>query len=236
MKVLMVEDDPMVAKFNRMYVERVPGFDVAGHAENLTKAKEMLQAEAIDIVLLDVYLSKENGLDLLEELRKERIPVDVIAITSANDTSSLQRAKRLGCTDYLIKPFHFERFREALLNVKEWQKASGAKKEWGQDDVDQLFLANKGTREEHELPKGLTTETFRNVGEEILKYADSTFTTQGLAESTGISRVSVRKYLAFLEGEGVLKITMNYAGSGRPLQQYTMPPEQVEILKDWMEK
>ena len=83
--VLVVDDDAMVAELNRCYIGQIPGFTCCGTASTLQQAKERL-AEAepqVDLILLDIYMQQENGLDLLPELRSAGRPVDVIIISSA---------------------------------------------------------------------------------------------------------------------------------------------------------
>ena len=64
-------------------------------------------------------MQQENGLDLLPALRADGRNIDVIMMTSAADTLTLQTALHYGVVDYLIKPFQFPRFEEAL---QAWRK------------------------------------------------------------------------------------------------------------------
>lgn len=68
----------------------------------------------IDLVLLDVYMQQDSGLDLLPAIRASGRAIDVIMITSAADAATVQASMRYGVVDYLIKPFQFPRFEEAL--------------------------------------------------------------------------------------------------------------------------
>ena len=65
--VLIVDDDSMVAELNRLFLSRVADFHCCGVAPTVREAREMLSHLAqVDLVLLDVYMQQENGLDLLE--------------------------------------------------------------------------------------------------------------------------------------------------------------------------
>ncbi|VEC79102.1 Fumarate respiration transcriptional regulator DcuR [Raoultella ornithinolytica] len=114
--VLIVDDDAMVAELNRLYVARIPAFRCCGTASTLSKAQEMVNdsAQEIDLVLLDVYMQHDSGLDLLPTIRASGRPIDVIMITSAADAATVQTSMHYGVVDYLIKPFQFPRFEEAL--------------------------------------------------------------------------------------------------------------------------
>ncbi|OVG00860.1 hypothetical protein B5L90_09845 [Klebsiella pneumoniae] len=73
--VLIVDDDAMVAELNRLYVARVPGFRCSASASTLSQAQEMINdpQQEIDLVLLDVYMQQDSGLDLLHyPLRRYR--------------------------------------------------------------------------------------------------------------------------------------------------------------------
>ncbi|BFH68276.1 two-component system response regulator DcuR [Paenibacillus dendritiformis] len=229
-QVLIIEDDPMVAKFNGMYVNKVPGFALAGTAAGIEAGWELVKSGNIDLVLLDVYLANKNGLDVLVNARKANLAVDVIVVSSANDHASVQTALRYGAVDYLIKPFDFERFREALMRYK-YRCIQMRQEGIRQEEVDALFHRRCGNKDwiGESLPKGITKETFLRVLREINKL-EGWFSTADLAELTGISRVSLRKYLRFLEENNTLLSDVSYQGCGRPLQQYKLSAEGLDYL------
>ncbi len=92
--VLIVDDDPMVAELNRRYLEQIDGFCWQGSVSTLQAAKQRLQenSPAIDLVLLDIYMQKDNGLDLLPEIRRMHHDVDIIMISSASDMPAIKTA------------------------------------------------------------------------------------------------------------------------------------------------
>lgn len=123
--VLIVDDDAMVAELNYRYVTQLQGFQCSGVASSLQQAKELVlnPEHPIDLILLDVYMQMENGLDLLPVLRSAQRQIDVIIISSASDAETIKKSLHYGVVDYLIKPFQFGRFEEALMNWK--RKKSG---------------------------------------------------------------------------------------------------------------
>ncbi|WP_269758146.1 response regulator [Thalassobacillus sp. C254] len=78
--VLIVEDDPMVAKFNKIYLEKINGFHAAGIVHNVKEAWKVLKQEKIDLLLLDVYMTDDTGLDMLVELRREGSNIDAMSL------------------------------------------------------------------------------------------------------------------------------------------------------------
>ena len=113
-KVLIVEDDPMVAMINEQYISKNKQFSVVGKCKDGKSALEFLEKQEADLVVLDVFMPQMDGFETLRQIRKKQISVDVIMVTAANDRESLEEALHLGIIDYLVKPFTFERFRIAL--------------------------------------------------------------------------------------------------------------------------
>ncbi len=79
-KVLIVEDDPMVIKFNKYYLEQIDGFKLGGIARSAHEALEVLEKEEIDLILLDVFMPVTSGLELLSEIRNMDKNIDVIMV------------------------------------------------------------------------------------------------------------------------------------------------------------
>lgn len=236
-KVLIVEDDPMVSALNRQYVEKVDGFVVSGTAENTDKATRFLAETAIDLILLDIHMPGKSGIDFLGWLREQKQDLDVILITAASEIAQIQQALRLGAADYLIKPFEFSRFQEALLQYKNSQVKLRDKNRISQQELDGLLGRKNSAVAElpavQAVPKGLTKTTLHTINEMIMLNQTATFSTDDLAKSVNISRVSVRKYLKFLAEIGYLREDLVY-GVGRPIYQYRLNPEGIDRLQPYL--
>lgn len=234
--VLIVDDDAMVTELNRMYVAQVPGFSCCGTASTLAQATAMINDTtlAIDLVLLDVYMQQDNGLDLLPVIRASGRPIDVIMISSAADAATIQTSIHYGVVDYLIKPFQFPRFEEALNTWREKKTMMGSHAYYEQADVDQLL--HGGTPEvtdSKKLPKGLTPQTLRTLCQWIDAHPESEFSTDDLANAVNISRVSCRKYLIWLAQINILFTSIHYGATGRPVYRYRLVAEQYGLLKQY---
>ncbi|EDL66124.1 response regulator [Bacillus sp. SG-1] len=219
-KVLIIEDDPMVAEFNKRYLEKVEGFTLVDVVNSVKEAKLILDTQQVDLILLDVFMPAGNGLELLSDIRERGLAVDAILITAASDTEKIQSALRFGAIDYLIKPFEFERFKQALLRFKEKYSVFNRNENLSQAEIDErLFEPESGQKESQKsLPKGLTKSTLHIIIEKVRELKQ--FSTDEIAEHTNISRVSVRKYLVFLTEINVLEESLIY-GIGRPVYQYS---------------
>ena len=236
-KVMIIEDDPMVAVLNRQYVERVEGFSVIGHAADTVEAHSLLAKEEVDLLLLDIHMPGMNGLDFLRQLREEKKDLDVILITAASKISQIQQALRLGAVDYLIKPFEFSRFQEALLQYQNHYEGLGDRNKVDQQELDRMFRKKREAVQEISsfgtVPKGLTKTTLKKVIEVIMQMEADSFSTEDIAEISGISRVSVRKYLKFLTEIGYLEENLIY-GIGRPIYRYLIKNSTSHLIQPYL--
>lgn len=234
--VLIVDDDAMVAELNRMYVSRLSGFQCCGTASTLRQAEEMINdpQNVIDLVLLDVYMQQDSGLDLLPVIRASGRATDVIMITSAADATTIQTSLHYGVVDYLIKPFQFPRFEEALTSWREKRKQMNAQSWYEQSDVDRLIHGGApDVPDTRRLPKGLTAQTLRTICQWIDANPAMEFSTDELAAEVNISRVSCRKYLIWLAQINILYTTIHYGATGRPVYRYQLIAEQYNLLKQY---
>ena len=102
---VIIEDDPMITRLNRRYIEQDSRFAVVQTFSAAHPALFWLRRNPIDLIILDVYMPQMSGTELLLQLRAEGVDADVIMVTSANDAKTVNDAVRLGAVDYLVKPF-----------------------------------------------------------------------------------------------------------------------------------
>jgi CitB family two-component system response regulator MalR len=236
-RVVLVDDEPMVAELNRIYVERVPDFKVVATARSAAEGLQALQSQAVDLLLLDIFMAGQSGMDLMAEIRRLSLDVDVIFVTAARDAKTIGKALKLGAVDYLIKPFEFERLEQALEGYRATHRLVQTGHSLSQKELDAAL--SRKSRElpgETDLPKGLDRATLGRVSQAILALpADATwFRSEELAGQVGISRVSVRKYLEFLCGRKVLRMEPSYGGMGRPVHQFCLQKSQLEELRRFL--
>jgi DNA-binding response OmpR family regulator len=121
MRILVVEDEPRLAEFVR------EGLVLAGHvadaADNGATALEMAAATPYDVILLDLMLPGQNGLDVLRNLREFGIPTPVIIVSALSGTEHVIRGLDAGAVDYLRKPFAFD---ELLARLRSLQRRPAA--------------------------------------------------------------------------------------------------------------
>lgn len=221
LKVLLVEDDPMVLEIHDTIVSSVPGFEVVGHARDGRAALDMIPKLSPDIIILDVYMPGRDGIYVFKEIRSLDTPVDVIMVTAAEDSSTVVASRRLGAFDYIIKPFRFERLRASLESYRAAQR-SRSHGRISQDDIDRAWHVRKpGYAEElEELPKGVQRPTLNALSECLMHRADEELSTEQIALELGISRMTVSKYLEFLVDSGLVSERLDYSTGGRPRSLY----------------
>ncbi|GGO53109.1 transcriptional regulatory protein [Streptomyces daqingensis] len=147
-RVLVVDDDFMVARLHSALVEQVPGFEVAGAVHSGTDALAAVRELRPDLVLLDMYLPDLPGLQVLRELRGGADPEegpDVLVVTAARDAETVRGAKRGGAVQYIIKPFEGQLLKERLRRYAEHRAALATLHAPQQDDVDRLFDEGAGS-------------------------------------------------------------------------------------------
>ncbi|MFD9354536.1 response regulator [Streptomyces sp. NPDC060031] len=221
--VLVVDDDMRVARINAAYVEKVPGFSVAGQAHSAAEALEFLSAHPVDLILLDHYLPDENGLDLVRRLRQLGHRTDVVMVTAARDLATVQAAMRLGALQYLVKPFTFAGLRSRLEAYGALRRTLETGGEAEQAEVDRIFGALAAAGTPNELPKGHSPTTAELV-RQVLRSAEGPLSTQQIATRAGISRQTAQRYLKLLERSGRVTLALRYGETGRPEHRYAWCP------------
>jgi response regulator of citrate/malate metabolism len=214
-RVLVVEDEELLADAHREYVERVPGFTTVAVARSGHAALRELDRQAVDLVLLDFYLPDMSGLDVCRAMRAAGMTADVMAVTSAREMDTVRAAISQGVVQYLLKPFTFAAMRDKLQSYTEY-RAALARATTAQDQavVDRALAVLRGAPEAA-LPKNLSPTTLSSVIEALEAQAEPTSASE-LAAVTGVSRVTARRYLEHLVANGAAEQSLRYAKAGRP--------------------
>ena len=231
-KVLIVEDDPMVAMINSQFVKKSEGFEVAGMCRNGQEALDFLDSNTVDLILLDVFMPVLNGTETLKKIRSKKINSEVIMVTAANDTATIEETVHLGVHDYLIKPFTYERCYASLEKFKAKKEILNQNTVMDQSCIDNLILhgntalqatasdsADSSEDVQASLPKGIQRRTLSR----IISYFDSNSgwsSTDMISETLGISIVTVRTYMNYLVKTKTISEDVNYDTGGRPSMLY----------------
>ena len=219
MRVLIIEDDPMVAMIHKEYFKKKELTNNLNHVTSLEAAKDYLKKNNVDLIVLDNYLTDGQGVEFLPELKG----YPIIMITAANDVQTVEAALSNGVVDYLVKPFTYERFSQAIDKVQDYVNLL-SKEKINQDLIDDYLNSGRVDEEEDSLRKGLSRITLKKVIEAI-QQQNTGFTTQQIADILDISRITIRKYLNHLVNINVLSEDAEYYTSGRPVSVFTVESE-----------
>jgi response regulator of citrate/malate metabolism len=218
-RVLIVEDDALIAEAHAAYTGRVDGFQVVAVAHTAQRAMAALRAHPVDLMLLDLNLPDMNGLELCRSLRAAGIATDVLVVTSARDLAVVRAAVSLGVTHYLLKPFTFATFREKLLSYARYRRqVLGAEPVAAQHEIDRAYAALRGASTDS-LPKGLDQSTLDLVLG-VLRSSSAGLSAAEVGARMGASRVTARRYLEHLTETGQVARSPRYGGPGRPEVEY----------------
>ncbi len=218
--VVILEDDPMVLELHRQYIGRVDGFGLLGCAADGDAGLRLIGRQRPHLAVVDIYMPGLSGLEILKHIRRQGWNTDVLLVTAAHDTDSVQQGIQYGAVDYIIKPFTFPRFKKALDHYRRYfEKLRNGDRSVSQQDIDTLKAAAGQTVKKGALPKGLQRSTLDLILE-LLSHKSSYFTAPEIAASLGISRITVKRYLNFLHESGYLQETLAYGPVGRPQQKF----------------
>ncbi|MCS7053738.1 MAG: sigma-54 dependent transcriptional regulator [Ignavibacterium sp.] len=114
-KILIIDDDELVCQSLKKILIKF-GY----HAEFITNAEfaiEKIQEYDPDIVILDIYLTSANGLDVLKEIHSKFMNLPVVMITAYADVNIAVKALKLGATDFLLKPLDLDQLKIIIDRV-----------------------------------------------------------------------------------------------------------------------
>ena len=217
-KVLVVEDDPMVRMINEQYVRMNKDFCIASSVKNGQEALDYIKENRVDLVILDVFMPFMSGVEFLKKLREQKLKTEVIMVTAANDTATLEETMHLGVIDYLVKPFALERFQVALEKFTAKMNAINGSDVLDQNLIDSI-ISNSPQKKSKEYPKGIQEKTLERI-KTCFENKNDWHSVELIAEKLGISIVTVRHYVNYLVKEGFLQESINYETGGRPSMLY----------------
>lgn len=148
LRILIVEDEPVIAENISMYLDNAD-FEVSGIAYDSVEANEQLQNNTPDAAILDVNLeSEEDGIDIANRIN-QKYNLPFLFLTSYSDKETLQRAKAVNPSGYIVKPFN-EKTLLASLEIAISNHAADANKKMpalAMDKINKHLLSPLSERE-----------------------------------------------------------------------------------------
>lgn len=138
-------------------------------------------------------------------------------VTASTEPSNIDEALKLGVVDYLIKPFEYKRLKKSLENYL-YRKELINKEEISQKDIDNVMIGISSS--DDILPKGLNKITMDRILSFISSNKFEAMNSIEIADGLGVSQVTVRRYMNYLEKAGFIKRESEYGSLGRPCYRY----------------
>ncbi|MBN8577242.1 MAG: response regulator transcription factor [Cytophagales bacterium] len=121
-RCILIDDEQPARELLQMYIEQIPGFEVAGMFDNALVGFTYLQNQTVDLMFLDIQMPRMTGLELLRSLKY----MPKVIITTAFREHALE-AFDLDVIDYLLKPISRDRFLKSISKFHAYsEKPTGA--------------------------------------------------------------------------------------------------------------
>jgi len=186
MRLMIVDDDPIVCKSLKTIFEVDPDFDVIGICYDGSEAVKLYESILPDILLMDIRMKEMGGIEAADVIIKVHKDAKILFLTTFSDTEYIIKALKIGAKGFILKQ-HFESIIPALRAVMHGQRVFG-------DEI-----ATK-------IPELLAAETRKdfnsyNLSEkesQILKLVAEGFSNREIAEILHFSEGTVRNYISVI--------------------------------------
>jgi two-component system nitrate/nitrite response regulator NarL len=178
-RVLLVDDHPMVVAGLRALLAPLPGLEVVATAATAAEAYAAVAAHRPDVVLLDINLPDESGLDVCQKLMATRPALKVLALTTLNEKSYVTRMMAQGAAGYVLKNASPAELAEAIARVQ-------AGKKYFSDEVQELLL--------QPAPAAPAVPPLTRREKEVLGFIAQGQTSQEIADRLFLSALTVETH------------------------------------------
>ena len=187
-RVCLVEDQTLVRQGIQTLLDMVGDINVVAQACDGEEALRIIPEVRPDIVLLDMYLPKRNGLDVLKELKRTQALPPTLILTTFDDDKILIGGLRAGAKGYLLKDVSLEQLTGAIRTL-----ANGGT--WVQSAVSQHHLENRN-RIQPEFPSSESPDPLTGREVEILRLIARGHNNREIGEALSITEGTVKNYVS----------------------------------------
>lgn len=220
--VVIVEDDYRVGDIHAEFLSKINGVKVVGKALNGKETLQLVEKLSIDLILLDIFMPDILGTELIRKIRDINPTIDIIMISAATDTSTVEDALRNGVSDYIIKPVKMYRFIETIEKYKRTRSTLNKNVEVDQSFLDHYFGHQQLEKPASQpTPKGIDPLTLEKI-KGIMNTNRLGITAEEMGVKIGASRTTARRYLEYLISIEICTAQLEYGIVGRPERKYIM--------------
>lgn len=207
-RILLVDDHKIFTEGVTSLMLQEHDFEVVGECQNATQVKETLRSKKVDVVLLDINLGKDSGLDLCKHISENFPLVKILAMSMYNDESFITKMMKNGALGYILKNTGAEELLKAIRTVNSGKNYQSA---------EVMDIIMKGmTRQKHQ-EKNLYQIRFTRREKEVLELIALGKTTREMAQDLFISEKTVETHRSNLLSKfevknvvSLLKMAMEY--------------------------
>jgi DNA-binding NarL/FixJ family response regulator len=181
-RVFLADPQPVLRAGLRLFLEQSPNIKVVGEAQDGETTLSLIQSTSPELVILDIYLPKLGGLDVVRQIRTNHWPVSTLVFTSNDDDVSINAFIKSGANGYLLKVASPDEIRQAVKDILD-----------GKTVIDKAVLQKVMSQAAAPLP---TLERLTDREIEILTLVAKGLTNKVIAFKLNISDRTVQGHIA----------------------------------------
>lgn len=182
-RILIVDDHAVVREGLRSFIQIKPDLDVVGEAADGIEAVEKARELEPDVVLMDILMPRQGGIETIEQIKREGLPCRILVITSFAEDDQIFPAIKAGALGYLLKDSKPQELIEAIRAVSRGE--SSLHPTVARKLIDEL-------NQEPDLPPTEQPLTEREM--EVLKLIAQGYSNREIGERIHLSERTVAKY------------------------------------------
>ncbi|MBB6001392.1 response regulator transcription factor [Arcicella rosea] len=207
-RILLVDDHKIFTEGVASLLSPISDFEVVGAYKTAEQVKTFLAANSIDVVLLDINLGEDSGLDVCKYISDNYPTVKVLAMSMYNDESFITKMIKNGSSGYILKNTGTEELQKAIRTVYEGNT-------YQSEEVMNIIM--RGLTRQKQQEKSLYQIRFTRREREILDLIGKGLTTKEIATTLFISDKTVETHRSNLLAKfevknvaGLIKLAIEY--------------------------